>query len=77
MAARRAKAKTEVELPVLVFEADLEKETKNTFKFDEEEGENGLVCQTLYLQKSGLGDIVPGRIRVTVEVLSQHEDDGE
>lgn len=71
MPTKRA-AKAAAELPVLAFEADNGKETVRTFMFVEDEGDNQ-VCGKVYLQKSAFGDVVPGRIRVTVEVLSAAE----
>lgn len=73
--AKKKAASKAAELVSPSFEADLEKETKNTYKFAEDEAETGLVCGPIYVQKSSFDGVVPGRIRVTIEVLSEYEGD--
>ena len=50
-----------------------EKETKNTIRYQEELGEEAYSSRdsavgTLYIQKECLGEPVPQRLRVTIEV---------
>ena len=72
--AKKAAAKKPVELPVLEFEADLERETKGAFNLKEDaESREDEVCGNLYLRKLALGDVKPKRIRVTVEVLEAED----
>lgn len=47
----------------------LERETKNTYRYQEELSESGKppIIGTLYIQKWALGSPPPQRIRITVE----------
>ena len=44
-----------------------EKETKNTWRYKEDESEFEASVGVLYVQKGALGEPVPQRLRVTIE----------
>ena len=49
----------------------LEKETKNTYRYEEETAGQPPVIKTLYIQKWKFEGKVPERIKVTVEFLGE------
>ena len=54
-----------------VIEMDFEKETKNTCRFSEVNTAEGTapVLNTLYVQKTALGNPRPEKIKVTIEAM--------
>lgn len=50
---------------VLVFRR--ERETKGTWRYQEEEQPEGEAVGTLYVKKAALGEPAPKRLRVTIE----------
>lgn len=51
----------------LVLEFRRERETKGTWRYQEQERSDGEVVGTLYIKKAALGDDPPARLRVTIE----------
>jgi len=60
-------------MPQLVATFTQEKETKNTVRFSEQEGEQPPIMGTAYLQKWALKKLgdgkVPGKIKITIEAV--------
>ncbi|MPZ14118.1 MAG: hypothetical protein GEU73_06785 [Chloroflexi bacterium] len=53
-----------------VLEFAIERETKNTVRYEEKTAGQPPAVGTLYIQKWALGTPVPAQLRVTIEVTS-------
>lgn len=51
----------------LVLEFRRERETKGTWRYQEQERPEGEAVGSLYVKKAALGDNAPERLRVTIE----------
>lgn len=56
-----------------VFEAEFDRETSGTLKFNETGDKADYIARSLYLTKVALGDAKPALVRVTVEVLASQD----
>ncbi|HEY4026519.1 MAG TPA: hypothetical protein VGO86_08805 [Candidatus Dormibacteraeota bacterium] len=54
----------------LVLEFRRERETKGTWRYQEEERPDGEAVGSLYVKKAALGENPPDRLRVTIESAS-------
>lgn len=68
---RKPAAKKAAATTSFTFEADLNRETKGTFRMDEI-GDNPFTG-SIYLKKAALESVKPQKVRVTVEILEEQE----